>query len=1013
MTTSVLVASAGKAGRLKPELRLAEAVSQFRLSLSNEQKTILDAEVSTAIRSAPNASHVMRFTAEFNRCVAAKAKGRCYGPRLASFLQGVQQLAALGDVIVGGSQNIVACGVWSLVRMSLLAIASISTYLEALSSLFMEIGRTSPRHQAIAILYPRSESLRTALNEYFIVVVNLCKRIVKFSRKSSLQRLAAGLSIDSLKPFRSDLDQWSSYISAEMGLLMATRVELEAQESSKFRAFSTRLRASGLQQQKAATRLKLLDQCSIFDHETSWKQLRKIGNTTCLANIAEYNAWKEKSLVSASTLVLTGKLGCGKSVVFASMVEDLATFLGDKCASLAYFFCRHDVPNSLMARVFIGSLIRQIVCSFSDFSSATWLCQKTCLDYDDMAKLLGDILPSGHTVYLLIDGLDACSEAERSEAAREFRQLQAIFPVSICISYRLEPDTDWKWIPTEFPFATKVALPSNNSDIESFIQTELESCLEKRSLVVGDPTLILDTQDSLLEGSQGMFLWVHLQLKALCSMSSDDEIRQALVNLPQDLRDLYSQILRKSKQSQESFQRRVLELVLVARQPLTVEQMREALSVTPGDTDWQTAKLLNKVYSVLSSCGALLTIDEEDLTVRVVHPSVTQFLLDSSAGNVSIGQLQAQATMADILATYLSYGVFGTELSAAVVPRINGKAMPAHVVDSTLTLPSNVQKLALKLLKARRQQDFDIGQILAQTRQSSRHPRPRFHLYEYAKAYGVHHTLSANNASDHVNKLLPVLLHRKSFDLSTNAPHLQDANLLHIAAQYDNMAVFEMLLRLARDDEIDESLLNGYTPLMVAADAGSTQTTALLLATGKVNLNAEDLAFQTPLMCATSRGHLEIVELLVKQRDTRFHSPLNSKRTALTVAIESSQHHVLEYLLSVERGFTKGCYTDALRVAVEALNRNAVELLLVSGKLRSSFPGLDSTKWVEEVAGQLGLDASFTQLVELGNNYCWDLSSRSRAPELIEQARCHSGGVRGRRNAIVDWHMINFSEEGY
>jgi hypothetical protein len=35
-------------------------------------------------------------------------------------LETVQRFAAIGDVMVGGSQNIIACGVWSLVRLSML-----------------------------------------------------------------------------------------------------------------------------------------------------------------------------------------------------------------------------------------------------------------------------------------------------------------------------------------------------------------------------------------------------------------------------------------------------------------------------------------------------------------------------------------------------------------------------------------------------------------------------------------------------------------------------------------------------------------------------------------------------------------------------------------------------------------------------------------------------------------------------------------------------------------------------
>jgi hypothetical protein len=60
----------------------------------------------------------MRMTAEIN--ASQKAGGRCFGPRFTKFLHSAQQFAALGDVLVGSSQNLVACGVWSVVRMCLL-----------------------------------------------------------------------------------------------------------------------------------------------------------------------------------------------------------------------------------------------------------------------------------------------------------------------------------------------------------------------------------------------------------------------------------------------------------------------------------------------------------------------------------------------------------------------------------------------------------------------------------------------------------------------------------------------------------------------------------------------------------------------------------------------------------------------------------------------------------------------------------------------------------------------------
>ena len=109
------------ASRLKPEIRLAQAVSQFEADLSSEQKTSFRTHRSQLCDSPPDPSDIMRLTAEIDGRASGKVGGgRCFGPRLTNFLQAVQQFAALGDVIVGGSQNLIACGVWSLVRMSLL-----------------------------------------------------------------------------------------------------------------------------------------------------------------------------------------------------------------------------------------------------------------------------------------------------------------------------------------------------------------------------------------------------------------------------------------------------------------------------------------------------------------------------------------------------------------------------------------------------------------------------------------------------------------------------------------------------------------------------------------------------------------------------------------------------------------------------------------------------------------------------------------------------------------------------
>jgi hypothetical protein len=114
------------AARLKPEIRLAQAISQFEASLPTAQKVDFRQEKARSLKEAPDTCDVMQITAEIDQRITRRH--RCLGPRFTSFLCSVQQFAALGDVVVGGSQNIIACGVWSVVRMSIL-VSSIPYYL--------------------------------------------------------------------------------------------------------------------------------------------------------------------------------------------------------------------------------------------------------------------------------------------------------------------------------------------------------------------------------------------------------------------------------------------------------------------------------------------------------------------------------------------------------------------------------------------------------------------------------------------------------------------------------------------------------------------------------------------------------------------------------------------------------------------------------------------------------------------------------------------------------------------
>ncbi|KAI1117131.1 hypothetical protein F5Y14DRAFT_439576 [Nemania sp. NC0429] len=825
------------AWRLKPEIRLAQAISQFEADLSTEQKTTLNTYKSQSLASSPSPSDVMRLTAEIDRRASAKVGGRCFGPRFTNFLQGVQQFAAIGDVV---------------------SIVNYSSYLEKLSTLLMHVGLSAPRYQTMALIYPRSKSLQSHLFEYFIVVVHLCHQALKFAQKSALWQVASTLSDSDVKRFQSDLDLWAKLIKEETGLQMVKRIEEEAQENSRTRALSSKLSVSASHQQKLATNLRVLDFCSKYDYETTWKQTRKVGNTTLFSQAAEYQWWKSRA--NSRTLIYTGKLGSGKSVLLANIVDDLHVYIQSKNVAVAYFFCRHDIPESLNAQTVIGSLARQMLRTIPDLAIVEELCDTTSSapDFEKILSLLLRALPPDSKAYFVLDGLDECDRPERDKLVEQLRTLQETFALLVCVSFRVEPSNALEMSPERFTAASIASIPDDNPDIVAFIEAELESCLQCRKLVIGDPTLILEIQDALLNGSQGMFLWVALQIESLCAMKTDDSIRQGLADLPKDLPATFSRILRRSEILGQSYQSRILELVTVARRPLTTEELREALSVVPGDAIWNPARLPNDIFSTLTCCGSLIIVDEEELTVRFVHHSVKQFLLSGLRGSTDMGFTEdAERKMADIIITYLSYGVFATQLSTLVVPQIMAGSAPSTIIRSVF-----------KSSKSTQRRDHDIGRTLAETSTLYTYrEKHEFRFFSYATSYWLQHTLgSSGTESVVIYNLLLRLIEEKQVDthaiIDANPRDEDGQTPLWWAVMHGHEAIVKVLIDSGK---VDADLKDGHgqTLLWWAAGYGHEAIVKVLIDSGKVDADSKNQDGQTPLWQAARYGHEAVVKILL------------------------------------------------------------------------------------------------------------------------------------------------------
>ena len=770
----------------------------------------------------------------------------------------------------------------------------------------MKVGLSAPRYEAMALLYPRSKKLQSHLSEYFIVVVRLCHHLLRYTQKSVLGKLAAPLGDSEMMTYQSDLDSWANHIKEEVFFLSSQKAEEEARESKIFRGLSSKAAKYESYRLILKTKLRILHLCSTFDHEKVWKRIRKAGNTTLFDQAAEYQHWKSQT--KSSVLIFTGKLGSGKSVLLANIVDDLnlgvqGTASGQSLPAVqriavAYFFCRDDLPESLKARTIIGSLARQLLHQIPDLTGVMEYLQDLSLtvDCEGILKVLRRALPSTFKAYFVLDGLDECDEAERKETVLQLLKVQEAFALRICISLRSEPNNTLALHREEFATASIIAISDDNPDIMHFIDAELESCIKSGRLSIGNPALILEIQDALLRGSQGMFLWVALQIKSLSTVKTDNDIRLALADLPKDLSETYSRVLQKSNDL--DYQRRILQLVTVAQRPLTTEELREALSVVPGNNVWNPAMLITDVYSILGCCGSLIVIDEEELIVHFIHHSVKQFLLhkytDSSTGEFTMKSCNRQMT--DVIVTYLNYGIFDTRLSTKVVTPMPVRSAPSTIIRSALDSSTTVRGLALRLLKSRRQPDFDIGKTLAEASNLVKTPSVGdFHFYAYAKSYWFHHISSSPRQECY--ELLREVLDNGTAD--ANATNNGGMTPLAYAIDYGNVVIVKVLLEM---DKINVNLPDtkyGRTPLGWAARQGNQTMVKLLLETGDADPNLREMWYGwTPLICATYHGHEAVARLLLENDDVDPDlEDAICGRTPLSFAAQHKRDSVVKLLL--------------------------------------------------------------------------------------------------------------------
>ncbi|KAF8451417.1 hypothetical protein BGX38DRAFT_1091824, partial [Terfezia claveryi] len=89
----------------------------------------------------------------------------------------------------------------------------------------------------------------------------------------------------------------------------------------------------------------------------------------------------------------------------------------------------------------------------------------------------------------------------------------------------------------------------NADDIANYVKRELILAIQDQRLLRGNvsPELKTTIEEVILRDANGMFLWVDWQLRELCKMMREPDIRARLGRLPKRLTGVYDEIINSIK----------------------------------------------------------------------------------------------------------------------------------------------------------------------------------------------------------------------------------------------------------------------------------------------------------------------------------------------------------------------------------------------------------------------------------------------------------------------------------
>lgn len=416
-------------------------------------------------------------------------------------------------------------------------------------------------------------------------------------------------------------------------------------------------------------------ECEHYDDDLELaRSLRHSGTCQWIGRKEVFKSWSFSTFGSDHSLLWIHAIpGAGKTVLASYLVDHSCTRLptSSKVGLVMYFFFKNADSDKNTPLAVTRALLHQMLRSPEMAGKGEFIQdienhmknsgQRRAISFRPLWSLFCKHCINLPNAVIILDALDECE------------QVHALIP-GLC---RLAREGQVRIILTSRreaalfdPLQGVADLAMGPEDVQDDITAFLEYSVSQ-SPVLSNPRVRSRIIRILNNRSKGMFLWVALMLKELESKGTILEIEAILsAPLPKDLYGVYERILTRLnsdlKPSQKTFCRKILRWITLAKRPLHLEEVNEALKVEyaseAGDSLFVENLLVSKRELQLV-CGSLVAV--RDRSIQLVHLSTREFLLkpigwDRSLEDFQVKVSEESAYVATVCVLYISdWGLLG------------------------------------------------------------------------------------------------------------------------------------------------------------------------------------------------------------------------------------------------------------------------------------------------------------------------------------------------------------------